>query len=83
MYIYMYIYIYIYIYIHSGLYQSWSRSLCAEILRGLLVRSVEAGGGTFHENGIPALGASNLEAGQALFLNVGYIYIYIYTHRYM
>jgi len=33
------------------------KKLCAEFLRGLLVRSVEAGGGTFHENGIPAVGS--------------------------
>ena len=44
-------------------------------LKGLLVRSVEAGGGTFHENGIPALGANTPppfpgpQARQALFLN--------------
>jgi hypothetical protein len=53
-YIYVYIYVYMYIYsmyIHPGLYQSWSRSLCAEILKGLLVPSVEAGGGTFFETG--------------------------------
>jgi hypothetical protein len=55
------------------------KKLCAEFLKGLLVRAVEAGGGTFHENGTPALGANTLEAGPALFLSVGYIYIYIYT----